>query len=198
MIIQVLGPGCSRCKNLYEIVTRAVQETGVDALVEKVEDIQKIMAFEILMTPGLVIDGFVKVAGRVPSLEEVKKLILAAKSAMIRPHGPGGQTFLSVERTSTRPIMPTDHPTEKVLVVPCSGIGKVHGLISREAVYRVTDTLMPEQAETLCLALLVTGDPAARQMVQRHPCIAVDGCPKLCAEEHRAIGLEGGTRGPGV
>jgi len=80
MIIQVLGPGCSRCKNLYETVTRAVQETGVDALVEKVEDIQKIMAFEILMTPGLVIDGFVKVAGRVPSLEEVRKLILAAKS----------------------------------------------------------------------------------------------------------------------
>ena len=80
MIIQVLGPGCSWCKNLHETVTRAVQETGVDALVEKVEDIQKIMAFEILMTPGLAIDGFVKVAGRVPSLEEVKKLILAAKS----------------------------------------------------------------------------------------------------------------------
>ena len=80
MIIQVLGPGCSRCKNLYETVTRAVRETGVEAMVEKIEDIQKIMAFEILMTPGLVIDGFVKVAGRVPSLEEVKKLILAAKT----------------------------------------------------------------------------------------------------------------------
>jgi len=80
MIIQVLGPGCSRCKNLYETVTRAVKETGVDALVEKVEDIQKIMDFEILMTPGLVIDGMVKVAGRVPGLEEVKKLILAANT----------------------------------------------------------------------------------------------------------------------
>ena len=80
MIIQVLGPGCSRCKNLYETVTRAVQETGVDAVVEKIEDIQKILAYEILMTPGLVIDGFVKVAGRVPGLEEVKKLILAANT----------------------------------------------------------------------------------------------------------------------
>ena len=80
MIIQVLGTGCSRCKNLYEIATRAVQETGVDALVEKVEDIEKIMAYDILMTPGLVIDGYVKVAGRVPSLEEVKKLILAANA----------------------------------------------------------------------------------------------------------------------
>ena len=59
--------------------------------------------------------------------------------------------------------MPTERAAEKVLVVPCSGIGKVHGLISREAVYRVTDTLMPGQAETLCLALLVTGDPEARR-----------------------------------
>ena len=92
--------------------------------------------------------------------------------------------------------MPTDHPTEKVLVVPCSGIGKVHGLISREAVYRVTDTLMPEQAETLCLALLVTGDPEARGKVQQHPCIAVDGCPKLCARKN--IELSGSKAAFGV
>jgi len=79
MIIQVLGTGCTRCKTLYEIANKAVEETGVDAMVEKVEDIQKIMTYEILMTPGLVIDGFVKVAGRVPTLQEVKKLILEAK-----------------------------------------------------------------------------------------------------------------------
>jgi small redox-active disulfide protein 2 len=81
MFIQVLGTGCAKCKTLHEIVKKAVQETGVDALVEKVEDIQKIMAFEILMTPGLVIDGQVKTAGRVPNVEEVKKMILAAKAA---------------------------------------------------------------------------------------------------------------------
>ena len=81
MIIQVLGTGCTKCKVLYETVNQAVAETGVEAMVEKVEDIQKIMAFEILMTPGLVIDGYVKVAGRVPSLDEVKKLIQAAKAA---------------------------------------------------------------------------------------------------------------------
>ena len=80
MLIQVLGTGCAKCKTLHETVKKAVQETGVDAQVEKVEDIQKIMAFEILMTPGLVIDGVVKTAGRVPNLEEVKKLILAAKA----------------------------------------------------------------------------------------------------------------------
>ncbi len=81
MIIQVLGTGCTKCKTLYQLANKAVEETGVDALVEKVEDIQKIMAYNIIMTPGLVIDGYVKVAGRIPSLEEVKKLILAAKAA---------------------------------------------------------------------------------------------------------------------
>ena len=79
MIIQVLGTGCAKCKTLYENANKAVQETGVDALVEKIEDIQQIMTYEILMTPGLVIDGYVKAAGRVPSVEEIKKLLLAAQ-----------------------------------------------------------------------------------------------------------------------
>jgi uncharacterized metal-binding protein len=92
--------------------------------------------------------------------------------------------------------MPTNNPTEKFLVVPCSGIGKVHGLISREAVYRVTDTLMPDQAETLCLALLVMRDPEAREKVRRRPCIAVDGCPKLCARKN--IELSGSKAALGV
>lgn len=81
MFIQVLGTGCAKCKTLYETVKMAVQETGVDAEIEKVEDIEKIMAFEILMTPGLVIDGEVKTAGRLPSLDEIRKLILAANVA---------------------------------------------------------------------------------------------------------------------
>ena len=77
MFIQVLGTGCAKCETLHEIVKKAVQETGIDAQVEKVEDIEKIIAFEILMTPGLVIDGQVKAAGRVPNVEEVKKMIVA-------------------------------------------------------------------------------------------------------------------------
>jgi len=81
MIIQVLGTGCTKCKTLYELANRAVTDTGVDALVEKIEDIQQIMAYNIIMMPGLVIDGYVNVAGRVPSLDEMKKLILAAKAA---------------------------------------------------------------------------------------------------------------------
>jgi small redox-active disulfide protein 2 len=79
MIIQVLGTGCARCKTLYENANRAVEESGVEALVEKVEDITQIMAFEVLMLPGLVIDGYVKAAGRVPSVDEIKKMILATQ-----------------------------------------------------------------------------------------------------------------------
>lgn len=81
MLIQVLGTGCTKCKTLYEAAKKAVAETGVDAEVEKVEDIQQIMAFELIMTPGLVINGEVKVAGRLPNTEEIKKLILASKAA---------------------------------------------------------------------------------------------------------------------
>ena len=80
MIIQVLGTGCAKCRSLYEVANKAVAETGVEALVEKVEDIQQIMAYNVIMMPGLVIDGYVKVAGRLPSLDEVKRLILAANA----------------------------------------------------------------------------------------------------------------------
>ncbi len=68
------------------------------------------------------------------------------------------------------------------MVIPCSGIGKVQGLISREAVYRVLDTLPPPGTETVCLALLVTGDSETIKKVRDCPCITIDGCPKLCAK----------------
>lgn len=74
-----------------------------------------------------------------------------------------------------------------VLVIPCSGISKVHGLISREATYLVTDELAPEQTETMCLALLVKGDPGAVEAVRMHSCIAIDGCAKACAEKNVQI-----------
>jgi deoxyribose-phosphate aldolase len=60
------------------MVKKAVLETGVQAVVEKVEDIEKIMAYELLMTPGLVINGQVKAAGRIPKLEELKTMLQAA------------------------------------------------------------------------------------------------------------------------
>ena len=86
--------------------------------------------------------------------------------------------------------MASSETPRPVLIVPCSGIGKVHGLISREAVYQVTDRFMPGQSDTVCLALLVTGDAETRDKVQAHPCITVDGCPKLCAKKN--VELSGG------
>jgi uncharacterized metal-binding protein len=92
--------------------------------------------------------------------------------------------------------MDNNHQIREVLVVPCSGIGKVHGLISREAVYRVTDKLLPRQADTVCLALLVTRDSETRQNVQQTPCITLDGCPKLCA--YNNVELAGGKIAKGI
>jgi uncharacterized metal-binding protein len=71
-----------------------------------------------------------------------------------------------------------------VLVIPCSGIGKVHGLISREAAYLALDELAPEKTETLCLGLLVKRDADAVLAVETQPCITIDGCPKACAEKN--------------
>ena len=75
--IQILGTGCAKCKTLAENARKAVDETGVEAEIEKVEDIKEIMKFNILMTPGLVIDGEVKAAGRVLSPEDIKKLLVS-------------------------------------------------------------------------------------------------------------------------
>jgi uncharacterized metal-binding protein len=86
--------------------------------------------------------------------------------------------------------MTTSSKADEVLVIPCSGIGKVHGLVSREVVYRVTDILLPAKSDTVCLALLVTGDEETRHKVRSHPCITVDGCPKLCAQKN--VELSGG------
>ena len=78
MKIQILGTGCAKCKNLTANAEKAVQELGLKAEIEKVSGIQDIMKFQILMTPGLVIDGQVKAAGRVPSTDEIKQLLAAA------------------------------------------------------------------------------------------------------------------------
>jgi uncharacterized metal-binding protein len=74
-----------------------------------------------------------------------------------------------------------------VLIIPCSGIGKVHGLLTREATYLVTDEMVPERTETMCLALLVKGDAEAVEAVKTQPCITIDGCPKMCAEKNVKI-----------
>ena len=77
MKIQILGTGCAKCKTLTENAKKAVELAGIEAEIEKVEDIKEIMKFNILMTPGLVIDGEVKAAGRVLSPDDIKKLLVS-------------------------------------------------------------------------------------------------------------------------
>lgn len=76
MKIQILGTGCARCKSLTANAEQAVRDLGLKAEVEKVTEIRDIMKFQILMTPGLVIDGKVKTAGRIPSPEEIRQMLL--------------------------------------------------------------------------------------------------------------------------
>ena len=73
--IEVLGTGCPRCKKLFDLTNQVVGELGLAAEVVKVEDIKKIMGYGIMMTPGLVVDGEVKSVGKVPSIDELKRLI---------------------------------------------------------------------------------------------------------------------------
>lgn len=75
MKIEILGTGCAKCYKLDELVRETVKETGVSAEITKVEDIKKIMTYGVMTTPALVIDGKVKVAGKIPSIEEIKQLI---------------------------------------------------------------------------------------------------------------------------
>ena len=75
MEIKVLGTGCARCKSLEKVTTKAVNELNLDATVEKVEDIQKIMEYAVMRTPALVINEKVVVSGQVPKVSEVKELL---------------------------------------------------------------------------------------------------------------------------
>jgi len=78
MKIKVLGPGCARCHQLEQTVKDVVKELGIDADIDYVKDIKKIMEYPILTTPGLVIDEKLVVSGRVPSKAEVTTFITTA------------------------------------------------------------------------------------------------------------------------
>jgi small redox-active disulfide protein 2 len=76
MQILVIGPGCSRCKTLAQLTEQAVKELGVSAEINKVTDLKQIMALGVMMTPALAVNGNLKLAGRMPTLEEIKKLLV--------------------------------------------------------------------------------------------------------------------------
>lgn len=73
--IKILGTGCAKCKLTEAVIRETLGEMGVDANIEKVEDIQKIMEYDIMSTPAVVVDGAVKMAGKVPSKDEVRAMM---------------------------------------------------------------------------------------------------------------------------
>jgi small redox-active disulfide protein 2 len=75
MEIKVLGTGCAKCKSLEKITRIAVEELNLDAHVEKIEDIQKIMEYAVMRTPALVIDEKVVLSGQVPKVSQMKDLL---------------------------------------------------------------------------------------------------------------------------
>ena len=73
--IQILGTGCAKCQKLAAVAEEAAKALGVGYELEKVTDLNRIMGFGVMITPALVVDGTVKLAGKVPSLDEAKKLL---------------------------------------------------------------------------------------------------------------------------
>ena len=73
--IKILGTGCAKCKQTEQLVKEVIAKNGIDAVVEKIEDIQLIMEYNILATPAVVVDEVVKIKGRVPSEKEILEAI---------------------------------------------------------------------------------------------------------------------------
>ena len=72
----------------------------------------------------------------------------------------------------------------KIIIVPCSGIGKAVGSVTRKATYRIVDDLRSDTTTTICLALLTVGDEETKTLVKQNTCIAIDGCPSQCSKKN--------------
>ncbi len=73
--IKILGTGCPKCRKLEERMIEVADELSLDCEIEKVEDIEKIMSYGVMMTPALVIDGQIKTTGKVPAVEELRNML---------------------------------------------------------------------------------------------------------------------------
>jgi len=73
--IQILGPGCAKCSKLYQVTEEAVKSLDLECELEKVTDITGIMAYGVMLTPALVVNGEVKIMGKVPSVDEIEKML---------------------------------------------------------------------------------------------------------------------------
>ncbi len=75
MEIKVLGPGCARCKTAYSVVEKVIKENNVNASLTKVDDIMEMMQYNIMSTPAIVVDGVVRIKGKVPTEAELKEVL---------------------------------------------------------------------------------------------------------------------------
>lgn len=78
MRIAILGTGCAKCKQAAEVVRQAVEQSGVDATIEKVDDLREIVKYTVMRTPAVAIDGRVVLSGRVPTIAEITSLLAQA------------------------------------------------------------------------------------------------------------------------
>ena len=76
MEIKILGTGCPKCKALEKLTREVVEQNGIDATITKVEDIAEIMKYGVMTTPALVVDEQVTIKGRIPSTDEIKRLLI--------------------------------------------------------------------------------------------------------------------------
>jgi uncharacterized metal-binding protein len=77
--------------------------------------------------------------------------------------------------------------SEKIKVIPCSGMGKVYGLVARECALKVVQELCPSESSTVCLAYIVTGDQEAKELIEGQKCITLDGCPSMCSAKNAEL-----------
>lgn len=73
--IKILGPGCAKCKATFEVVKKAVEQSGIQTEITKIEDLEGMMKYDILTTPVVVINEQIKISGRVPTVDEIIKLL---------------------------------------------------------------------------------------------------------------------------
>ncbi|HPK53689.1 MAG TPA: thioredoxin family protein [Smithellaceae bacterium] len=78
MKIEILGTGCAKCHKLEEMVKKVLHDSKTDAEVNKIQDIKKIMSYGVMMTPALVIDNDVKIAGKMPTEEQIKSWLIGS------------------------------------------------------------------------------------------------------------------------
>lgn len=81
MKIEVLGPGCTRCKETYRVVQHVVEQEKLEASVTKEESYERMMALGVLATPAIAVDGKIVMSGRIPKAEEVRQLLAAPAHA---------------------------------------------------------------------------------------------------------------------